>query len=68
MSIDAVTISKAAKYNLRLYRFYDLPNEELQNDILTFVGTNLGGATTANDAALEVTAVDGNVLQQMMEV
>ena len=31
-----------------------------QNDILTFVGTNLGGATTANDAALEVTAVDGN--------
>ena len=35
MSIDAVTISKAAKYNLRPYRFYDLPNEELQNDILT---------------------------------
>ena len=31
-----------------------------QNDVLTFLGTNLGGATTANDAQLTVTSVDGN--------
>ena len=32
----------------------------VQNEVLTFVGTNLGGATTANDATITVDSVDGN--------
>ena len=32
----------------------------VQNEVLTFLGTNLGGATTANDATITVDSVDGN--------
>ena len=31
-----------------------------QNDVLTFLGSNLGGVDSTNDAQLTVTAVDGN--------
>ena len=31
-----------------------------QNDVLTFLGSNLGGIDSTNDAQLTVTAVDGN--------